>query len=416
MSEALRTAMFAAGAAALVAAAAWISPEATRSEIFSDTGEPFFANFRSVEQARTIEIVDYDEAEAVARPLKVEFKSNRWTISSHGGYPAEARDRLARTAAGLLDLKKDVPVSDRVEDHARYGVLDPLDAKSASLTGRGKRATLRDASGAVLADVILGTAVKDKAGHRYVRLPGQKRVYAVKTDADPSAQFADWVEGNLLRISAADITKMTLNSYQIDEEFGRIVNLQRTTYERNQPTWSPQAQAIANALASLRVVGASAKPKELAEQLRTGRLELTLETMLSLRRRGFFISPTGMLLSNEGELIAETASGLQFAVRFGELATDSTAAPSVKPRENRYVFITVSPRKPEAEATAKALAAKFSDWYYVIGDADFTRLHPARAAQIKERQQPSLPPELPRDLEKLIRERMSQQQAPETKQ
>ncbi len=418
MNELTRTGLFVAGAAALITAAAWIRPDSATSEIYSDAGEVFFPAFRNVDAVKAIEVVDYDQAEAVARPLKVEFRKGRWLLTSHGDYPAEARDRLARTAAALLDIKKETPATDRVEDHIKFGVLDPLDSKSASLQGRGKRVTLRDAGGSTLAELVLGFPVKDKPGSRYVRLPGQKRVYVVKTDADPSAQFADWVEANLLRVGAADIVKMTLNSYQIDEQMGRIANLQRTSFERGQPSWTPQAQGIANALASLRVTGAKAKPKELADQLRAGELALTVDTVMSLRQRGFFIAPNGLLLSNEGELIAETAKGLQYAVRFGELATDTGAAASSKPRENRYVFITISAPKPEGAGTAKALTAKFADWYYIVSGADFARLHPARAAQIKERQseqRPSgLPPGLPPEIQRALEQQ--QQRARERKQ
>lgn len=409
MNEVARTGLFVAGAAALIATASWVRPESASSEIYSDAGQAFFPSFRSVDAVKAIEVVDYDEAEAVARPLKVEFRKGRWLLTSHSDYPAEARDRLARTAASLLDLKKDAPVTDRVEDYAKYGVIDPLDAKNASLQGRGKRVTLRDAGGALLAELVLGLPVKEKAGYRYVRLPGQKRVYSVKTDADPSAQFADWVEANLLRVGAADIAKMTLNSYQIDEQFGRVMNLQRAIYERGQPSWNPQAQSVAATLASLRVMGARPKPKELAEQLRTGQLALTLETVMSLRQRGFFIAPTGMLLSNEGELIAETSKGLVYTVRFGELATD-TATASAKPRENRYVFITATSRNPETAELAKALTAKFADWYYIISGADFSRLHPNRGAQLKEKPPAGLPPGLPPEIQRALEERMRQQQ------
>lgn len=410
MNELARTGLFVAAAGALVTAAAWIHPESARSEIFSDTGEAFFPAFRSVDAVKAIEVVDYDEAEAVARPLKVEFRKGRWLLTSHSDYPAEARDHLARTSSSLLDLKKDAPVTDRVEDHSRYGVIDPLDAKNPSLQGRGKRVTLRDSGGALLAELVMGLPVKEKAGYRYVRLPGLKRVYSVKTDADPSAQFADWVEANLLRVNPADVTKLTLNSYQIDEQFGRLMNLQRTAYERGQPSWTPQAQSIAGGLASLRVIGARPKPKELAEQLRTGQLALTLETVMSLRQRGFFIAPTGQLLSNEGELIAETNKGLVYTVRFGELATDSTAAGG-KQGENRYIFITSSSRNPESADITKSLTAKFSDWYYVISGNDFNRLHPVQAAKPKEEsREPELPGGIPPEIRRALEERMRQQQ------
>ncbi len=229
----------------------------------------------------------------------------------------------------------------------------------------------------VIAELVLGQPVKDKPGYRYVRLPGQKRTYAVKTDADASADFADWVEANLLHVTAADVTKMTLNSYQIDEQLGRVSNLQKAVYERG-ASWNAQAQSIANALGSLRVTGARPKPPVLAEQLRTRQLALTLETVMSLRQRGFFIAPSGLLLANEGELIAESSKGVTYTLRFGALANDSSTAGG-KPGENRYLFVTVSAKVPESENLAKSLDAKFSDWYYVISGGDFAKLHPLRA-------------------------------------
>lgn len=379
-SPALKTGLFVATAAALVAAASWFEPESTRTEIFSDQGQAFFPNFRSVDVVKAIEVVDYDESEAVARPLKVEFRKGRWVLTSHGDYPAEAKDRLAKTAGALLDLKKDAPVSDRFEDHVQYGVLDPLDAKNASLTGRGKRVTLRDGGGIAIAELILGKTPKDKPGFRYVRLPSQKRTYLAQTGADPSAQFADWVESNLLRLTASDVTKLTLNTYQVDEALGRVSNMQRTVYERG-GNWSGQAQAMAAALASLRVAGARPKPPVLAEQLRTRQLQLTLETVMSLRQRGFYIAPNGLLLANEGELIADSSKGFAYTLRFGEIASDSGAG--AKAKENRYLFITVSAKTPDAEPQAKALDTKFSDWYYVISGADFSRLHPIKASSVK---------------------------------
>ena len=107
-------------------------------------------------------------------------------LPSHNNYPADASDRLASTAGALAEIRKDEIISDRAEDHAAYGVIDPLDENTASLAGRGKRVTLRDAEGEPLADFVIGKEVEGKAGYRYMRVPGQRRIYAVKTDVDPS--------------------------------------------------------------------------------------------------------------------------------------------------------------------------------------------------------------------------------------
>jgi hypothetical protein len=280
-------------------------------------------------------------------------------------------------------LKRDVVVSDRWEDHATYGVIDPLDARNPSLTGRGKRVTLRDGQNAILAELVLGQQVKDRPGYRYARLPGQKRVYAIKTDADPSAKFEDWVESDLLKVNPNDITRMVLNSYSIDEDFGRLANMQRTVMVRDQENWNATAKSIAAALTQLRVMGARPKPESLARQLRERQLTLTLDNVMSLRQRGFFITPDGRLLSNQGELTVETAKGLSYTLRFGEVvsgaaetATPAAVSRAAKQSENRYLFVTAVARDPQAEAHARSLDSKFADWYYVISGADFAKLRP----------------------------------------
>jgi hypothetical protein len=359
-SEALKTVLFVTAAAALTVTAAWIEPETRRPGIFSDQGEVLFPQLRDVTAVKGIEVVDFDEALAAARPLKVEFRKGRWVLVSHSDYPAEAKDRLAKTAASLVDVKKDLVVSDRVEDHATYGVIDPLDQKVVSLKGRGKRVTLRGAAGEMLADVIEGYPVKGRPGFRYVRLPGQKRTYAVKTDADPSAKFGDWVEANLLHLTPAQIQKITINSYSINPDTGRVGNLDRKSFTPADAGFA----SLAAALASIRVTGARAKPPSLAKQLREHKgLELTLESVMSLRSRGFFITPEGRLLANEGEMTVETTNGVAITIRFGE--TDG---------ENRTIFITAAGKTPEAQQQAEALDARFADWYYLISQSDFKRL------------------------------------------
>jgi len=113
---------------------------------------------------------------------------------------------------------------------------------------------------------------------------------------------------------------------------------------------------------------------------------------MSLRQRGFFITPFGQLLANEGELTVETVKGVLYTLRFGEVVSDGI---STKQRENRYVFITVASRNPENEALAKAMQNKFADWYYVISGADFAKLHPQSAAAKGEPPAPRLPPGFP---------------------
>jgi hypothetical protein len=394
VTEGALTAALAGAALLLAISAAVVSPESRVPEIMSDQGQAFYPNFIDPQAPRTIEVVDYDEATATAIPLKVEFQQGKWVITSHYNYRVDLGDRLAKTAAALMDLKKDMVRSDSTLDHAKYGVIDPLDEKNGSLAGRGKRVTLRGAHGEVLADFILGKPVEGKAGYRYVRVPGQKRVYAVKTDADPSARFADWVNAGLLRIASASVRKVTIRRYNLDPGAGRVENSETTVLTRDNGQWKAEgeklnaaaAQAMAATLDNLKIVDVRPKPPGLAANLRQERVELSLETALSLQQKGYFLTQSGQMYSREGEVLVETNNGLTYALRFGEVAGGE--AKGGAPGDNRYLFAMVhfDPAKAAAyggdagagERASRDLNERFADWYYVISGKDFQALRLGR--------------------------------------
>ena len=412
MNELNKTLIFCAVAAVLAAASVVVDPGTITPEIFDDQGEPFFAGFSDALAPKAIEVIDYSEATATARPLKVEFKDNKWTIPSHHHYPADAEDRLAKTSAALMELRRDITVSDRIEDHSEYGVVDPIDQKVTSLAGRGKRVTLRDENGDVLADFVVGRTVPGKPGYRYMRVPGQRRTYAVKTDADVSAEFKDWIETDLLKLSTFDIRKVSINSYSINERRGILENVERLTLTKKDGKWTMSGRGspkenktndLTSALDNLRIVDIQPKPANLTRDLKTQQgIRLSMDSVMSLRQKGFLFAPTGQLLSNEGEIIVETANGLQYTLRFGEIASGGPAAagseeaageqPKPAAEERRYLFITVNHsdarakqyagegKEPDEKGKdlARELQNRFADWYYVISGADFSNLRPRR--------------------------------------
>ena len=143
MSETQKTATFGGVALVLVVIALLGAPQRATPEDFLDRGEAIFPDFTDPNVATTLEVIDFDEATATARPFQVRFSNGRWTIPSHHDYPADGEDRLARTAAGVIDILKDDYRSDNVADHEALGVIGPLDDAATSLTGRGQRITLR---------------------------------------------------------------------------------------------------------------------------------------------------------------------------------------------------------------------------------------------------------------------------------
>ena len=402
MTETTRTLYFILAAVVAAAAAIVVDPSKATPDIFNDVGELFFEDFTDPQAPRSIEVIDYNEATATATPLKVEFRDNKWVIPSHNSYPADAEERLAKTAAALIELRKDRVVSDFAQDHANYSVVDPLDDQATSLAGRGKRVKILDGASNVLADFIVGSEVDGKRGYRYMRVPAQKRTYEVKTEADVSAKFQDWIETDLLKISPFDLRRIEINRYTINERIGRIENRQRMTLTQKDDKWryagrEPNSDAMSDlttALDKLRIVDVQPKPDSLSEDLkaRTG-IQPTRENFRSLQGKGFFPNPyTGQILSNEGEILVDSKNGLRYVLRFGEIAPGSSGADGddgESEGERRYVMISASFSEKLAEThegdaekgkeLAEELRARFADWYYVISGADFGKLRPSRA-------------------------------------
>jgi len=394
MREPVKTGLFAAAALALAVVAALVEPESATPGIMSDQGEAFYPGFTDPQAPRSIEVIDYDEVTATARPFKVQFQRGRWLISTHHNYPVDAGERMAKASAALIDLKKDLVRSDSPADHAQLGVVDPLDQKVAGLAGRGKRVTLRDAKGEVLADYVFGKPVEGKPGQRYVRVPGGKRTYAVKTEADPSARFGDWVDPGLLRIATSSIRGITINNYSIDETLGRLSNVETLVLTQEKDQWKltgaakfdqAKVKAMAATLDGLKPVDARPKPAQMAEDLRQGQMRLSIETAMALRQNGFFLVQGGRLLAKEGEVQVETADGLVYSLRFGEVATSGAEGkPATAGGENRYLFATASFDAARAaksggdasagERRASELNRRFADWFYVLSGADFQKL------------------------------------------
>ncbi len=405
MSELTKTLFFVLGAVVLAAAAVIVDPSGYSPEVFDDQGEVFFADFTDPQAPKTIEVIDYNDATATATPLQVEFADNKWVIPSHHSYPADAAERLAQTAAALIELRKDRIVSDRVEDHAEYSVVDPLDESGTSLAGRGKRVTLRDGEDNVLADFIVGSKVEGKSGYSYMRVPTQKRTYEVKTEADISTKFEDWIETDLLKVTTADLRRVVINSYSINERLGRIENRQTLTLTHDDSEWkmgsrTPNADVMSDltaALDKLTIVDVQPKPEGLSADLKAkAGIKPTMENFRSLQGKGFFPNPyNGQLLSNEGEIIVDSKDGLQYTLRFGEIAAGGSGQEGSDEQaeadkgERRYVFIGVTysadrAKRYEGDADkgkelSDELRDRFAEWYYVISGADFAKLRPSSA-------------------------------------
>lgn len=420
MSELKKTLMVA-GVAVLLGVVAVVSaPRPAVPDAFFDVGEPFFPEFTDPEMATTLEVVEFDEETASAIPFKVTNRNGLWTIPSHHDYPADGAERLANAAADIISVVKDDFRSDNVADHESLGVVDPTDETASTLQGRGTRVTFRGAGDVVLADLIVGRPVPSRPGLRFVRVPGQKRVYAARFEADISTAFEDWIETNLLDVERDEFQRITLNDYFIDERTLSVVRRGEFVLERENDTWSAdplpegkevdttQVNLLVGAVMTMKIAGVRPKPPGLTGNLRQAFEEgqISQSDVRTLTTRGFYPTNSGGLLSNDGELLVRTTEGILYTLRFGEIVygrgdavavgDDTSDAEDSETAENRYLFITAEydpsalpepdaadedahaaweARVAEAQEKADLLAARFAGWYYVIDGGSYDRIH-----------------------------------------
>ncbi|MCK5794550.1 MAG: hypothetical protein KAH12_07580, partial [Anaerolineales bacterium] len=195
-------------------------------------------------------------------------------------------------------------------------------------------------------------------------------------------------------------------------------------------------EGLLSALDDLSIVGVRKKPEGLSEILKKSeKISISRENINSLRSKGFYFTRDGDLLSNEGELLVDTGTGLSYTLRFGEVLYGSgeTVSSGIGENEqetegtaeNRYLFITVGykssllPEPPKPANTgfqnksetewndtdrknkerfeghqewvkkteagkklAKVLTNRFSEWYYVIPASAFDRIHIPRSEMV----------------------------------
>ncbi len=342
MFEFVKTILFLACAAA-IGALAWVARPADPGRgVIDDTGELFAPGFTDPLQADSMEIIEFDEDTGTGQVFKVARHQGVWSIPSHENYAADAENRFADAAAAMIGLAKGVNRSDQRSDHGLYVVIDPAEAE-AGAQGVGTRITFAGEAG-VLIDLIVGKAVKDSNGQRYVRVPGVDRVYQCTLDLDKfSTDFAVWIEKDLLQMAGSDITGVVVKDYSIDE-FSQRINQNEPlllAFDAEQREWSLEGlgedetlieeriRELKRGLDDLEIVDVHRKPAGLSSELRAeDALQLDNEAVNSLQSRGFYIVG-GRLLSNQGETVVQTKDGVQYVLRFGEVAPGG-----------RYLFVT----------------------------------------------------------------------------
>ncbi|MEZ6036593.1 MAG: DUF4340 domain-containing protein [Planctomycetota bacterium] len=395
MNEFAKTGAVLGVAAALTALALFTGPREARLDLFDDQGEVFFAKLTDGDAVAELVVTAFREEQSDVFPFAVKRDSKGvWTIPSHYNYPADAKDQMGKAAAMLIGLTKQSVVGDERSRHAEFGVVDPL-AEGVETKGRGKRVTMKDSGGNVLADLIVGNEVKGKPSTYYVCVPGKDRVYTAKLDGKLSTKFADWIETDLLKAQSWNIDSVIFDNYSIDEQAGQIVKGEKFVLKKDaaskwvldgldaatEETNEDKARDVTTTLGQIKIVGVLPKPEGLTARLeRANGIEAAMLSQ-SLQAKGFFLGRGGKLWSNEGDLLFETKSGVRYTLRFGELARDDGSEVSgigSEPKEgeqpaeeakNRYLMVSAEfaeellqkptgPRLEQAELDKRGEARK----------------------------------------------------------
>jgi hypothetical protein len=371
VSEMKTTAYFAAAAAVSLGLAWAFRPTTVRSEKdISDErkGQAVFADFNP-DTAASFRIVKFNEDLATLSQLELtkDPTTEVWTLPSADGYPADSAEQVSQAVAPLTDLTVLSTVSTDRSDHVLYGVVEPKeDQLDVSTSGVGMLLRVGGPKGELLAELIVGKAVKDAQDQRYVRVRAEDAVYVVqlKTDAY-STQFEKWIKGEILNVRSMDITNVGLRDYAIlplesggyglsrnfdsDLEFKDnkwslqkfVDHKQEGSPETTQP---PEGQVLAdtalndlrNSVQNLKIVSVRRKPAGLAADLKAAESFIdNKESTKSLQSQGFFPMENRDVYATGGELIVGTKDGVRYSLRFGNTSVSSAALEEENKDENK---------------------------------------------------------------------------------
>lgn len=418
MTESQKTMIYV-GVAVLLGLVAFTNrPEPPGVDPFEEVGQLLFPDFEDANAANSLEISQYDEELSRFEQFKVAQIDGRWSIPSHQNYPADASDHLRDAATLLIDLEVIDVASDLANDHADLGVIEPdQDKVESGAEGVGIAVEMQDAEGQKLAHLIIGKTFNEAKGLRFVRKPDLDRVYLAAIDPEKlTTKFADWIEDDLLEMSSWDIKKVELRDYSVqgglrldgrfavsppdqrlnarlslDSSTWKLDNLQEqrggelrtTSLLDDEELNKEKLDGLKQALDELKIVDVERKPKGLSESLRAEKESLEdAESFNSLVARGFyFVQMPGReeseLWSSDGEVVVGTEAGIEYLLRFGDVAGmessnsesgDTESDGSAEGAEdsdamnlNRYLVVTarvwdenVPQPEPQPEAAAEA--------------------------------------------------------------
>lgn len=379
------------------------------------------------DQIADLMVATWDESQTKAKIFQVKKSDGRWTIPSHFNYPADGGSRVGSTVGGVLNVARGPLVSRDPKRFEDLGVINPTPKEGlpSEKKGIGKRITLKDVSGKVVVDLLIGSPAPNGDGVRFVRDVDSNDVYTAKISDTISTAFTDWVETGLLKFETNDVRSVLVNDYFIEKDpqtgTGKYTPRAETAFTRKDSS----ADWISGQLPTDMQVAKDAVNKILSEATGLKLAGVRPYNPQWLQMRGFYSSGKD-LFGDEGRLVVSTKDGLRYILFFGQIAlgdeedkdsesakksTDAGKKEDATSTRNRYLAIFVqydetcdeealkaaaekqAEKKDEAKKDdkkedkkdpkqvgmdkAQKAQARFQQFFYVISDESFKSMKPA---------------------------------------
>lgn len=139
---------------------------------------------------------------ANGKPWQAQLKDGTWTLDTLDGYPADAK-ALKSFVYRLSTAKGDVAKTALAANYPQLGLADPGSKENA-----GTRVEIKDAKGAVLADVLFGHFAA--TGGQFVRRQGEAQSWLSKDAPNPPGEAVIWVDRQIANLPATTFQSVTL--------------------------------------------------------------------------------------------------------------------------------------------------------------------------------------------------------------
>ena len=135
---------------------------------------------------------------------------------------------------------------------------------------------------------------------------------------------------------------MNIRNYSLDRRTGRLNADETILLQHSAVGWKINGQTsdekidqgvlerLLKSLSDLKIIGVLPKPAGVTATLSssTGRGTITSEDRADLARKGFYIATDGQLVSSQGDVVVRTTKGVFYTLKFGEIASGATIAPT----------------------------------------------------------------------------------------